>query len=157
MGEFGVNELDAFQRFYGDKGVPYFDLIHHGIRFKEYVGVIQVGNTIIEVLPKADGNPADEVGKNRWREVLIGMLKAVHGFEVQSPSSSSLKLKSNTILDLYVELFIREVEFLLHIGLVKKYRKENGNVHALKGSLQFGKHIQYNLVHQERFFVKFNE
>lgn len=155
--EFGPEELDAFQRFYGEKGVPYFDLIHKGIRFKEYVGVIQVGKTLIEVLPKADIKPADEVEKNKWRGVLIGMLKAVHGFEVQSPSSSSLKLKPNTILDLYVELFIREVEFLLHIGLVKKYRKENGNVHALKGSLQFGKHIQYNLVHQERFFVKYNE
>ncbi|TVP53851.1 MAG: restriction endonuclease, partial [Mongoliibacter sp.] len=132
------------------------DLIHNGIRFKEFVGVIQVGNTQVEVLPKADKNLKDQVSEDKWRKVLIGMLKTVHGFDVKSPSLSSLNLKSNTILDLYFEIFIKEVEYLLHSGLIKKYRKVNGNINALKGSLQFGKHIQYNLVHQERFFVKYN-
>jgi len=155
-GKFGPEQLDAFQKFYSEKGVPFFDLIHNGIRFKEFVGVIQVGNTQVEVLPKADRKPSEKDAEEKWRKVLIGMLKAVHGFDVLSPSSSSLNLKSNTILDLYFELFIKEIEYLLHTGLVKKYRKEYGNVTALKGSLQFGKHITYNLVHQELFFVKHN-
>ncbi len=155
-GKFGSEELFAFQKFYGDKGVPYYDLINNGIRFKEFVGVIQIGNTLVEVLPKADKKAPDLGSESKWRAVLIGMLKAVHGFELHSPSFSSLKLKSNSILDLYVELLIQEVEFLLHTGLVKKYRKENGNINSLKGTLQFGKHIQYNLVHQERFFVRHN-
>jgi 5-methylcytosine-specific restriction enzyme subunit McrC len=153
-GKFDPDVLLACQRFYGEKGVPFYDLIHNGIRLKEFVGVIQVGNTLIEVLPKADKKAPSGGDETKWQKILIGMLKAVHGFDVQTPSSSNLNLKSNTILDLYFELFIKEVEFLLHAGLVKKYRKINGNVTALKGSLQFGKHIQYNLVHQERFFVK---
>ncbi|MBU1172689.1 MAG: McrC family protein [Proteobacteria bacterium] len=143
------SQLESLQAFYGEKGVPYFSLIHKGIKFNSYVGVIQVGQTTIEILPKADGF-SDET---HWRDALIGMIKAVGLFKINVPTYSSLKLKPNSILDLYFELFINQVEYLLHTGLVKKYRKVEGNKDSLKGRIKFNTHIPKNIVHKERFYV----
>lgn len=147
-----VDQLKALQAYYGD-GAPYFSLTYNGIQFNEYVGVLQVGKTLIEVLPKADRYSDD---KETWRNILIGMMRAVSGFEIKSTSNANLKTKPNTILDLYFELFINEVEFLLHSGLVKRYRKQVGNNTVLKGNILFGKHIQKNITHQERFYTRYN-
>lgn len=143
-------QLGVLQTFYGEDGVPYYSLVHHGVKFNEYVGVIQIGKTIIEVLPKADKS-GDE---NTWRNVLISMLRAVGVIDIHAPSSSDLQLRANSVLDLYFELFVKELEYLLHRGLVKKYRKTEGNLSILKGTIHFAKHINQNIVHQERFYVK---
>lgn len=157
--KFDITLLDSFRKYYGDKGCPYFSLIHNGIKFSEYVGVIQIGNTQIEVLPKADKNPTSKEEKDKeekkWRKMLIDMIRSVVGFEIKSTSNSNLKIRPNSILDLYFELFINETEYLLHHGLLKQYLKKEGNLTSLKGSIQFGKHIQQNLTHQERFYVKY--
>lgn len=146
------NQFNALQHYYGN-GVPYYNLSYNGVQFNEYVGVIQIGNTLIEVLPKTDKYDTDDT---KWRNILIGMLKAVGSFDIKSTSHSTLKIRPNTILDLYFEMFIKEVEYLLHNGLIKQYRKKEGNVTVLKGCLRFGKHIQHNLTHQERFFICYN-
>ena len=142
---------DALEIYHGNQ-TPFFKLIRNGVQFNEYVGVIQIGKTTIEVLPKAD-----QSGEEKWRNLLIGMIKTVWEFDANSTGSSSLKLKSNSILELYFELFISEVEYLFHRGLIKRYRKNEGNQTSLKGALQFSKHISQNLVHKERFYVKYTQ
>lgn len=151
---FDKSKFEAFQRYHDSVGSLYYSLIYNGIRFKEYVGAIQVGDLLVEVLPKADKLPQTEGEEAKWRNILVDMVRAVSSFDVKATSSSNLKVKPNSILDLYFELFVKEVEYLLHSGLVKRYRKTEGNVTALKGSLQFGKHIQQNLIHKERFYVR---
>jgi 5-methylcytosine-specific restriction enzyme subunit McrC len=147
------DQFDALRLYYGEKGLPYYSICYNGIKFNEYVGVIQVGTITIEVLPKADKVTPSEKEEKKWRDILVDMLRAVGLFEIKVTSQSYRKIKPNTILDLYFELFIKEVEYLIHNGLIRQYRKKEGNVTALKGSLRFAQHLQQNLNHQERFYV----
>lgn len=161
---FDANHLSALESYFERGNDQYYSLVKDGVKFKHYVGVLQVGNLIIEVLPKADKQSPDTRRYDRdtpcevyesWRNRLLGMLKAVGSFYVYAPSSSLLALQSNSLLELYFELFIKEIEYLVHSGLIKRYRKIEGNTYSLKGSLLFPKHIQQNLVHQERFYTRY--
>jgi 5-methylcytosine-specific restriction enzyme subunit McrC len=147
-----LDALEGLRKYYGEGGVPYYSLIHNGVKFNSFVGVLKVGKYTYEILPKSDHNK--DKGKEEWRNILIDMLRTVDAFQISAPSQTNLKLKSNSILDLYIELFISEVEYLINKGLIKQYRKIEGNQKALKGTLMFAKNISQNLVHQERFYVK---
>jgi 5-methylcytosine-specific restriction enzyme subunit McrC len=152
------------------KRIEYFRIINKGIQFTNFVGVIQAGNLTIEVLPKVDkGNstaanePINRLDKEtsedkqKWHNVLLQMLKECKFLRVNYVDYANLNLRSNSILDIYLELFLAETESLLYEGLLKKYRKKVGNQTALKGQLQFSKQIAYNCTHQERFYVRYTE
>ncbi|EMS33846.1 hypothetical protein C943_04165 [Mariniradius saccharolyticus AK6] len=134
-------------------GGRYFSLTPKGVRFNQYVGVIQAGDLVIEILPKV-GKQAADSEKSIWRNVLLDMLSQCHWMHVHANEKAYLKFRANSILEAYLELFVNECETLLRAGLVKKYRFQEKNCKALKGKLIFGKNIQYNLVHQENFYTR---
>lgn len=136
---------------------PYFRMGYKSVTFTEYVGAIRVGNLTIEVLPKQDKPTGLETKEEKklWQKTLVKILRKVYGLEIHATSQANLSIHANSVFDLYFEIFIAENEYLIQTGLIKKYRKEEGNQNALKGSLLFGRHIQKNLTHQERFYVRY--
>jgi 5-methylcytosine-specific restriction enzyme subunit McrC len=151
--ELGETIIEKLWQYNDSNNNIYFEAIRHGVKFKSYVGVIQIGGTTIEILPKADKNPATEEDKAIWHSVLLKMLGYCKKIKVDAVSEAALRKKYNSLLDLYFELFLSEVSQLLQLGLIKKYNKNSGNVNALKGQLNFGKNIQQNLIRQERFYT----
>ncbi len=128
----------------------YFDLRHNGIKFKHYVGVIQVDGLTIEILPKIDNDSRSEAV---WQSALIEMLKVTRKLKVQKVGEANVNKQNIHLLDIYFEWFLSEVQTLIHQGLIKQYYKETSNVKALKGKLEFAGHISKNLVHKERFYT----
>ncbi|KFC22497.1 McrC family protein [Epilithonimonas lactis] len=132
----------------------YFDLKHNGVVFKQFVGVIQVDNLTIEILPKIDRyENENKDNKTKWQKVLIEMLRVTKKLKIQQVGQANVTKQSIHLLDIYFEWFLNEVQLLIHQGLIKQYYKETGNVKALKGKLEFAGHIQKNLVHKERFYT----
>lgn len=147
---FKESHFKAFESYYLENpNTPFFELIPNGVRFKQYVGVIQIGKTTIEVLPKS----GKENNKDIWQGVLLDMLKTCHLLTAKNTGTAQLRLKSNSLLHLYFELFLNEVEILIQRGLIKKYRREDQQSKSLKGPIQFAKHLSKNTIHKERFFI----
>lgn len=125
----------------------------NGIRFKQYVGVVVVKDLTIYVLPKADKE--SETNQDLWRNRLTYMLSQVYKLNVQTTDPTNIKWRPNVLLDIFLNKFLEEVSALLNRGLIKTYRKTDGNLNALKGKLLFGKQLSYNCVHKERFYVRY--
>lgn len=153
--KFAEKHLELLERFRGDSDeevFPYYSLIHNGVKFKHYVGVLNVGGLQIEVLPKTD---ADSEDANKWRPRLLYMLRTVYRLQAKTPSNANQALKDSPVLDVFLQRFLDEVEALLHVGLIKTYRKETANRNALKGKIVWSKQVTKNVVHKERFFVNY--
>lgn len=150
----GLSEsmLAKLYQFNDSNNNKYFVGIRDGVKFTEYVGVIQIGGQTIEILPKADKN--SNVDKDKWQKVLLRMLGVCRKVRIETVSDAMLNRRNHSLLDLYFERFIHELEKLLHKGLIKKYRLNEGNVKSLKGQLQFAQNLQKNLIHKERFYTK---
>jgi len=151
--DFNKNRWKVLSDFNDKNENKYFTITAKGVRFHQYVGVVQIGRLTIEILPKIE-SAIDSKAKDRWHKNLLAMLRECHKVQSETLTEANLKLRSNSILDWYIEIFIIEVERLIHLGLVKKYRREEKNAKALKGRLKIVQHLRKNYVHQEQFFVE---
>ncbi|SHG41049.1 5-methylcytosine-specific restriction enzyme subunit McrC [Flavobacterium segetis] len=145
--EMHFNALVKLNELHDNK---YFTVIHKGLKFKQFVGVIQVNGLTIEILPKIDKNNEDV---NVWQSALIEMLRVTKKLKVQKIGEANIHKQNIHLLDIYFEWFLNEVQSLLRQGLIKQYYKKTNNVKALKGKLEFAGHISKNLVHKERFYT----
>jgi 5-methylcytosine-specific restriction enzyme subunit McrC len=149
---FKKHHFDAMVQFNEKNQNKYFTPIYKGILFNSYVGVIQIDGLTIEILPKADNNTNSDA--NLWQNVLLNMLKVCRYIKVDNVSETNLKKRYNSILEVYFEMYLNEIEALIKSGLIKKYRKVQSNQLALRGKLLFAQNIQKNLVHKERFYCE---
>src|SRR5690625_530100 len=154
-GIFRKHHFDAMVKFNELHQNKYFIIIHKGISIRSYLRVIQIGRLTIEILPKADNN--EDSNKNLWQSILLNMLKVCKRIQIETVSETQLKKRYNSILDIYFELYLTEIEKLIKKGLIKQYRKVRSNQNALKGKLIFSKNIQHNIVHKERFYCERSE
>lgn len=152
---FSDKHLQSLIIFNENNSSKYFDVIHNGVQFKQYVGIIKIGKVTIEILPKPDKENRDlQAQKKKWQRVLIKMLDVCQKIQIDKVSESLLQKRFNSILDIYFLMFITELENLVQRGLIKKYRRIESNQKSLKGKLLFNKNVQKNLVQKQNFYCE---
>lgn len=131
----------------------YFFLVDHGVKFKSWVGILQIGNTYIEVLPKiSNQNDSPEV-RNEWRNRLCRMLCVTKTLDIRQTENTNQSTFEHTLWEIFYRYYLSLVQDLIKSGLIKSYMHEEANRTALRGKLLFSKQITKNLIHQEKFYT----
>jgi len=148
---FSQKHLDALHLYkVQHEEVNFFEPLYNQVCFNQFVGVIKIGDLTIEVLPKPDHH---EENDKLWQKVLLNMLLISMKVEAKTTTHTEISLRQHSVLETYLQLFLEEVNTLVHRGLVKKYRTNISNQTALKGKLLIHEQITKNSVHAERFYV----
>lgn len=151
-GEFTEEQWLSLIRWQDNQGFPYFSVVHRGIKFSQWVGVLQTGSISIEILPKAekDKNPSPEFLIDKWKRILYRMLHVSLNLDLKTIDDSSIRLQNHTLLDHLFRRFLDHSEEIINHGLIKTYREVQANRKALKGRLMVGRNEALNHVHRER-------
>lgn len=124
------------------------------IQARNYVGVLQTKSGLtIDIFPKiADKNDAE-----RSKAVFIKMLRTLKNFPFKSSNLASLKTQNLPLLEIFISMFLCELEALVKKGIKSDYVALEENLNFLKGKLNIKEQIKKNSIHKERFYVGYSE
>ena len=124
------------------------------IQARNYVGVLQTKSGLgIEILPKI----ADKNNTERSKTVFIKMLRTLKNFPFKSSNLANLKTQNLPLLEIFISMFLCELEALVKKGIKSDYVALEENLNFLKGKLNINEQIKRNSVHKERFYVGYSE
>ena len=158
IGKKDFGDIENFILKNSDENVPFLRIASgvggKFIQARNYVGVLQTKSGLtIEILPKiADKNDAE-----RSKAVFIKMLRTLKNFPFKSSNLASLKTQNLPLLEIFISMFLCELESLVKKGIKSDYVALEENLNFLKGKLNINEQIKRNSIHKERFYVRYSE
>ena len=158
IGKKDFGDLENFILKNSDENAPFLRIASgiggKFIQARNYVGVLQTKNGLtIEILPKI----ADKTDAERSKAVFIKMLRTLKNFPFKSSNLASLKIQNLPLLEIFISMFLCELEALVKKGIKSDYVALEENLNFLKGKLNINEQIKKNSIHKERFYVGYSE
>lgn len=130
---------------------------------QNYVGVICLHDgDQIEILPKTHKQSFRLTDPNSSsissdRRNLIKMLQATRHLPCRTASTAFLDITRMPLLDVFIRLFLSEVNKLVKRGIARHYQTEEENLTYLKGKLLVAHQIRHNLVTKHYHYMSYDE
>lgn len=153
--------LRAGSRTEKDKSPDFFKIVSkngkEAIKVQNYVGVIELSDGFrIEILPKVELEQSDS-GYDVTRKIFLKMLQCMDENQFKISDFANLNTSKMPLFEIFIQMFLNDVQKLTRVGLKSGYVHIEENSKTFKGKLLVSQNIRENLVHQERFFVEYDE
>ncbi|MDC0933832.1 restriction endonuclease, partial [Arcobacteraceae bacterium] len=122
------------------------------VKARQYCGIINYGSTDYYILPKI----ADHENKKNL-DIFIYMLIYAHDIKVKNEDlSNSLNLKSNNILEVFIQMFAKNLFTQFQKGTYKEYITEQDNLTTLRGKYLINENLKHNFT-KSKIYCEYDE
>lgn len=137
-----------------DGGALYEWSARNTIRWKNFVGVVRVGDVTFEILPKIKRQVADDGAD---RTYLLRMLAESGMLPISLQELTALATQRWTLLDLVIYAFAVEAKHQLHTGRIHRYEVTKEDRSTLRGKLLVAQHAVRDSTRRLRFPCQFTQ
>lgn len=140
------------------------------LKAQHYVGLIQTKiGFCLEILPKtfrtakeSEGFVSKDIEDKQnsiksAKTLLLKMLQSLKDSPFKQSHFAHLKLAKMPLLEIFILMFLDELEKLVKKGLKSDYIVREENRNFLKGKLLFDENLKLNFAHKEKFFTNSDE
>lgn len=145
----------ASERFARASGWAAEDILSYGrlgLQAKQTVGVLQVRDCRLEILPKIDSGD-DAMA----RRTLIGMLASVHDFTISIGTQASIEEQSRDVIEGLIAFFLVSLDREVRRGLPRKYSAHENDLKHLRGSLDTRRQFTVLAAAPDRLACRYDE
>ena len=158
IGKKDFGDIENFILKNSDENAPFLRIASGNggkfIQARNYVGVLQTKSGLtIEILPKI----TDKTDTDKSKAVFVKMLRTLKNFPFKSSNLASLKTQNLPLLEIFISMFLCELEALVKKGIKSDYVTLEDNLKFLKGKLNINEQIKRNSIHKERFYVEYSK
>jgi 5-methylcytosine-specific restriction enzyme subunit McrC len=133
---------------------------YDSIKATQYVGMVQVGDVVIEVLPKIDYrsefNNQEKKNITAGRNLLV-MLSYAYNINFDSNTLSSLTEQTGHWYDLLIRYFAIELHKQIGIGLSKNYNPREESLPFIRGQWDISRQMRKHAYSMLEFDLNFDE
>lgn len=117
----------------------------------------EYSNDTQNLKPSFDKIPTNKFQSTNPKLLLIELLRTLKNSPFKESRLSSLKSEKMPLFDIFISMFLQELEMIFKKGFKRDYVSIEENRTFLKGKLLFAQNLKYNFIHKERFFTQSDE
>ena len=149
-------------------GTEIIQLLRKGVRATQYVGVVQVGDTTIQILPKIDtdplGDPDGRIDSGPYQLAvetatrnLLYFLSYTHNFLIRDTELGRMASQRSNWFEFLTRLFAIDLHDQIQLGLGQNYHLIEEELPVMKGRWQIEQQIRRKPHVRHRFDVIYDE
>ncbi len=132
---------------------PYFSAGFNGVRAKQYCGIINFEGKDFYILPKIAKSKEMQTNLN----IFIYMLSFSNNINVKNEDlSTSFNHASNNILEVFIQMFAKNLFKELQKGIYKEYITYQDNLKVLRGRYLINENLKHNHT-KNKIYCEFDE